>query len=573
MSDNFFLDNSDLLFRLEQLDLRDVLEIKEQGYRFNQDYPAAPRHYADAKDNYRLLLEVLGEICARVIAGRAAEADLEGAHYEDGQVTYSAAIQEGLLALKQADLMGAMLPWEFGGLNLPESIFQMMVEVVSRADASLMTVFGLQEISAAINEYGTPEMKAHYLPRFVREGASGAMVLTEPDAGSDLGAVRTVATYDEASARWYIDGVKRFITNGCADIQVVLARSEPGSSDARGLSLFVIERDETVRIRRIENKLGIHASPTCEVQYNHTPAELLGKRRYGLMRYAMALMNGARLAVGAQAIGIAEAAYREAYRYATERHQFNLPLCDIPPVARLLASMRSEIEAARALTAETALWVDRTKVYEGLLEGSPTPDPEIKQKLRHASSLAETLTPLTKYYASEMGNRVCYQAMQIHGGVGYMREFNVERHFRDVRVTNIYEGTSQLQIVAATGKLLGHALDGLLDEWAGMEYGDELSDLKARLIEETSQLKLAADVLKAREREVIDYYASDLADMAVCLVNSWLMLQDGRVSERKRQLARFYIAEQLMHIQCARQAIMESGSAWLPIHDPTIASL
>ena len=442
------------------------MEVKEKGYRYSSQYPAAPRHYADAKDNYRLLLEVLGEICARVVAPRAAEADEEGAHFQDGQVTYTAATQEGLLALKQADLMGAMLPWEYGGLNLPESIFQMMVEIVSRADAGLMTVFGLQEISAAINEYGTTEMKARLLPRFSRDGVSGAMILTEPDAGSDLGAVQTRATFDESSGKWHINGVKRFITNGCADIQLVLARSEEGSSDARGLSLFVVERDETVRIRRIENKLGIHASPTCEMQYNNTPAELLGKRRYGLMRYAMALMNGARLAVGAQAVGIAEAAYREAYRYATERCQFNQPIRDLPAVRRMLLSMRGEIEATRALICETGRWVDRLKIYEQLVEESATPDPTLRQKQKQASSLAEALTPLTKYYASEMGNRVCYMAIQIHGGVGYMREFNVERHYRDVRVTNIYEGTSQLQVVAATGKLLGHALDGLLDEWA-----------------------------------------------------------------------------------------------------------
>jgi alkylation response protein AidB-like acyl-CoA dehydrogenase len=565
MSENFFLDNADLQFRLEWLDLQDVMEIKEKGYQYQQEYPAAPRHYADAKDNYRLLLEVLGEICAKVIAPRAAEADQEGAHFEDGQVSYTAATQQGLLALKQADLMGAMLPWEYGGLNLPESIFQMMVEITSRADAGLMTLFGLQEISAAINEYGTPEMKERLLPKFSQEGASGAMILTEPDAGSDLGAVQTRASYDAASGKWFIEGVKRFATNGCADISLVLARSEPGSSDARGLSLFVVERDETVRIRRIENKMGIHASPTCEVQYNHTPAELLGKRRYGLMRYAMALMNGARLAVGAQAIGIAEAAYREAYTYATERHQFNRPICNIPPVARMLASTRGEIEAARALTCETAKWVDRVKVYEQLSEANTTPDPELRQKLKQVSSLAETLTPLTKYYGSEMGNRVCYQAMQIHGGVGYMREFNVERHFRDVRVTNIYEGTSQLQIVAATGKLLGHALDGLLDEWASLDYGEELADLKTRLIEAVEQFKQAADTLKEKEREVIDYHASDLADMAVYLVNSWLMLQDGRVSERKQELARLYINEHLPQVESARQAILNAGNVPLPM--------
>jgi alkylation response protein AidB-like acyl-CoA dehydrogenase len=456
--------------------------------------------------------------------------------------------------------MGAMLPWEYGGMNLPESVFQMMVDLVSRADAGTMTVFGLQEISAAINEYGSPEVKARLLPRFSKDGASGAMILTEPDAGSDLGAVQTKATFDETAGKWYIDGVKRFATNGCADIQLVLARSEPGSNDARGLSLFVVERDETVRIRRIENKLGIHASPTCEVQYQHTPAELLGKRRYGLMRYAMALMNGARLAVGAQAVGIAEAAYREAYAYAQERRQFNLPICDLPPVRRMLASMRGEIEATRALISETARWVDLTKVYEALSEASTAPDPALRQKLKQASNLAETLTPLTKFYASEMGNRVCNKAMQVHGGVGYMREFNVERHYRDIRVTNIYEGTSQLQIVAATGKLLGHALDNLLDEWAVKEYGEGLANLKALLVEETSQFKQATDALKAQEREVIDYYASDLAESAVFLVNFWLVLQDGLVSERRRELAQLYINEHLPQVQAARQKITRAGS-------------
>ena len=572
MTDNFFLDNADLQFRLDRLEMQDVIDLIEKGYQHSNEYPAAPRHYADAKDNYRLLLEVLGEICARVIAPRAAEADEEGAHFENGQVTYTAATLEGLQALKQADLMGAMLPWEYGGLNLPESIFQMMVEIASRADAGLMTIFGLQEISAAINEYGTQEMKARLLLRFSHDGASGAMILTEPEAGSDLGAVQTSATFDETNGKWYIDGVKRFATNGSADIQLVLARSEPGSSDARGLSLFVVEKDETVRVRRIENKLGIHASPTCEVQYQHTPAELLGKRRYGLMRYAMALMNGARLAVGAQAIGIAEAAYREAYTYANQRRQFNQPICHLPPVTRMLASMRGEIEAARALVTATGVWVDRVKVFEKLSEGNATPDPALRQKLKQASNLAETLTPLVKYYASEMGNRVCNQALQIHGGVGYMREFNVERHYRDIRVTNIYEGTSQLQIVAATGKLLGHALDALLDEWAGLDYGEELADLKERLIEETEQFKRATDALKEKEREVIDYYASDLADMAVYLVNFWLMLQDGLVSARKQELARMYIHEHLPQVEGSRQKIMNSGKISLPMRSSIITA-
>jgi alkylation response protein AidB-like acyl-CoA dehydrogenase len=562
MPENFFLDNPDLQFRFNRLDLAEVVAIKEKDYAFHKQFPTAPRSYPDALDNYRLMLEVLGEIAADVVAPRAAEADEEGAQFHDGQVTYAAATQAGIEALKKAELMGAMLPWAYGGLNLPESIYQIMVEIISRADAGLMTIFGLQEIAASINEFCDEPTKARILPRFGRGEVAGAMVLTEPDAGSDLGAVRTAARFDEATGKWYLNGVKRFITNGCADVQLVLARSEEGSTDARGLSLFLVEKDETLRIRRIENKMGLHASPTCEIQYNNTPAELVGKRRFGLLRYTWALMNGARLAVAAQAIGIAEAAYREAARYAGERQQFGKPVFELPAVARMLLSMRGEIEAARALVFETGKWVDRLKAYEQALADNPNPDPALRQKQKQASSLAEAFTPLVKYYATEMGNRVCYKAMQVHGGVGYMREFNVERHYRDIRVTNIYEGTSQLQIVAVIGKLLGRALDPLLDEWIAREdYPEELEPVKVRLVEATTLLRQAGDALKTKEREVIDYYAADLVDMAVYLVNAWLLLLDGAVGERKCDLARVYAAEHLPHIHSAAQAILAADAA------------
>jgi len=560
MPENFFLDNPDLQFRFNRLDLAEVVAIKEKDYSFHKKFPTAPRSYPDAIDNYRLMLEVLGDIAANVVAPRASEADEEGAQFNDGQVTYAAATQDGIEALKKAELMGAMLPWEYGGLNLPESIYQIMVEIISRAEAGLMTIFGLQEIAASINEFCDEPTKARVLPRFSRGEVAGAMVLTEPDAGSDLGAVRTAARFNEATGKWYLNGVKRFITNGCADVQLVLARSEEGSTDARGLSLFLVEKDETLHIRRIENKMGLHASPTCEIQYNNTPALLVGKRRFGLLRYTWALMNGARLAVAAQAIGIAEAAYREAARYAQERQLFGKSIRELPAVARMLLSMRGEIEAARALVFETGKWVDRLKAYEQAL--AENPDPALRQKQKQAASLAEAFTPLVKYYATEMGNRVCYKAMQVHGGVGYMREFNVERHYRDIRVTNIYEGTSQLQIVAVIGKLLGRALDPLLDEWIAREDCDEqLEPVKTRLVEATALLRQAGDALKAKEREVIDYYAADLVDMAAYLVNAWLLLLDGGAGERKRDLARVYAAENLPHIHSAAQAILAADTA------------
>jgi hypothetical protein len=348
----------------------------------------------------------------------------------------------------------------------------------------------------------------------------------------------------------------------------VLARSEAGSSDARGLSLFVVERDQSVRIRRIENKLGIHASPTCEIQYSNTPAWLIGKQRFGLIRYSMALMNGARLAVGAQAVGIAEAAYREAHKYANERIQFNQPIAKLPAVSRMLLSMRGEIEAARALICETGQWVDRLKIY---MQRQEEGDKSFRQQQKEASNLADVLTPLTKYYATEMGNRVCYLAMQIHGGVGYMREFNVERHYRDVRVTNIYEGTSQLQIVAAIGKLLGHALDDLLAGWTTLDYGPNLDSLKAKIIEATELFKQATDFLKVKETDLIDYYAADLMDMAAYVVNSWLLLRDARISERKADLARVYIAEHLPKVHAAGEIILSADDAPLRARETVLA--
>ncbi|NIM95125.1 MAG: acyl-CoA dehydrogenase [Anaerolineales bacterium] len=551
MPENFFTDNPDLQYHLDRLDLSEVVQVIEDGYNNHQKYPAAPRNYTDAKDNYRLLLTLLGQICGEHVAPRAAEADEEGVRLIDGKVVYASATDDAMELLRQAGLVYVTLPWEYGGLNIPESILQMSVEIISRADSTLMSVHGLQEIAALmICEHGDEEMKVRILPRMVQgELNGGAMVLTEPDAGSDLGSVQARATFDEETEEWRLTGVKRFITNGSADVLLVVARSEEGSKDARGVSMFEVTADETVRVRRIENKMGFHASATCEIEFCNTPARLIGKRRFGLIRYAMAMMNGARLAVGAQALGIAEAAYREAYRYAQKRIQFDQTIDQIPPVYRMLLSMRGEIEATRALLYETAYWVDLGKALERKKERGNL-DSEDRKRLKELNRLLGVLTPLVKYHSSESANRVCFQAMQVHGGAGYMREFNVERHFRDARVTNIYEGTSQMQVVAATGGLLGHALDNLLNEWATQDYGEELSDLKSRVEEATALFNRSIDHLKEEEnRALIDYYASDLTDIAVHVINSWLVLQAARDSERKRELARFYIGETMPKIR------------------------
>jgi len=555
MAENFWLDNADLRFRVDNADLADVVEMKERGYSFAKESAMAPRDYADAKENWAIALDVLGEICGEIIAPRAAEADEEGAHYENGKVTYAAATQAAIEAFRKSEILGCMLPWQYGGLNLPETLYQAMIEMVSRAEGGLMTIFGLQEIASTVNEFADDELKAKILPRFSRGEVFGAMVLTEPDAGSDLGSVQCRAHLDEATGQWRINGVKRFITNGNADIHLVLARSEEGSKDARGLSMFLVERDQSVRVRRIENKLGIHSSPTCELQYKNTPAILVGKRRFGLMRCAMSLMNGARLAVASQAVGIAEAAFREAKKYASERQQFGTAVGDLPAVARMLVSMRGEIEAARALIFETAGWVDRLKAceqkQEELEKSASASDPALIAKKKQASNLADMLTPLSKYYATEMGNRVCYKGMQVHGGVGYMKEFNAERHYRDVRITNIYEGTSQLQVVAALGKMVGRGLDVLLNAWAALPTPDGLEGTRAALDEATSLFKEACDKLHAADRVSADFLGADLMDMAAGVVNTWLLLRDAasapmpEARERKVAVARAYAAEHL----------------------------
>jgi alkylation response protein AidB-like acyl-CoA dehydrogenase len=561
MSENFYLDNPDIQFRLAQIDLAEALELKEKGYKEAAEIAGAPRNYADAKDNYAIVLSVMGEICGERIAPRAAEADEEGAHFDDGVVTYAAPTLDAIQAFKEAGLFGAMLPREYGGLNLPESIYSMLVEIVARAESGLMTVYGLQEIASMIDEYGDEETKQRVLPRFSRGEVSGAMVLTEADAGSDLGAVATKATLDE-NGQWHLNGVKRFITNGLADISVVLARSEENSSDARGLSMFLVEKDDTVKIRRIEHKMGIKSSPTCEIQYNNTPCTLIGKRRFGLMRYSMNLMNGARLAVAAQALGIAEAAWREADRYSKERIQFGKPIRVLPAVGRLLLSMRVDLEATRALLAETASWVDLWKVYEKAVgDGGENVDPAHRARLKACQAVAETMTPMVKYCSTEMGNRVCYQSMQVHGGVGYMKEFNIERLFRDVRITNIYEGTSQLQVVAAIGKIMNRTLDPLLAEWAAASYPEDMAPEKATLIELTGIFQKAVDSLKAQsDRAKVDYYACDLVDQAVWLVCSWLLLRDTNKLESKKSIARSYVASVAPRLRAAAGIVMETNA-------------
>lgn len=545
---NFFLDNRDLVFRLQHAALEQVVRLREDDYAQAREFPYAPRTFEDARDSFRRALEIAGDIAGEFVAPRAEDVDRVGSVLADGEVRYAPGIAESLQRLRQADLMGISLPRRFGGLNFPVTILLMVIEMISRADPALMNVFGLQDIADTINKFGSGALKEQFLPRFASGQVTGSMALTEPEAGSDLQNVQLRATLDDTGV-WRLTGVKRFITNGCGQVSLVLARSEEGTTDARGLSLFVYERDQHMKIRRLEDKLGIHGSPTCELQFTDAPALLVGERRRGLTTYVMSLMNGARVAIAAQAQGIAEAACRAAAKYADERAQFGAPISHLTAVAAMLADMRVSIEASRALLYETSLIVDTKDALEhrlaGLREANGAGGAEdtraLRAELKRATRLANLFTPLAKACASEMANRVTYDALQIHGGSGYMRDFPVERHARDARITNIYEGTTQLQVVAAIGGLLGGALGERLDTYDAWDLS-ATPELLARLRGAREAFDTAVGRVKETgDERYRDFHARRLVDLGIDLACGYLLLRDAQHDARKLLVARHFI--------------------------------
>lgn len=541
---NFFTDNKDLLFQFENLNLQEVVAIMEKDYQQAREYNYAPLDYQDALDNYRKVLEIVGDITANIIAPNAAGVDEEGAQFKDGKVHYAQGTRQALEMLSRAELMGFTLPRKYGGLNCPTTIYTMAIEMVSRADSSLMNIFGLQDIAETINKFGESAQKEEFLPKFSSGKYTGAMALTEPDAGSDLQAVKLHAYQDE-NGQWRLRGMKRFITNGNGDILLVLARSEAGTKDGRGLSMFACYGDESVKVRRIENKLGIHGSPTCELQFNDTPAQLVGKRKFGLIKYVMDLMNGARLGVSAQALGIAQAAYEEAVKYAREREQFGHPIYNIPVVTNMLMEMRVRLESDRSLIYATAQWVDlRDKLEEKIehLKAGGKDISELTGRQKEASKISGLLTPLTKYVLTEDANKIAYDALQIHGGVGYMKEFNVERLVRDARITNIYEGTSQLQIVAAIGGVINDILAEHFNTKGKKSY-------KGNLVRLADELKKIREIFYDARKYVTDkndkYFqdvaAKELVELYSYLYVGYLLLDEAEKDSRKVFIANRYI--------------------------------
>ena len=566
---NFFLDNDDIQFLFNHVDLAELARIQEEDFAHAADDPSgyAPQDAADAVDNYRRVLEIVGDVASETIAPNAEQIDQEGnTHNEDGTVALHPLVQENLKRLGQADLMGFMLPRRYGGLNCPSLVYTMATEIISRADASLMNLFGLQGIIAeTIYAFADDGIKNEVLPRFARGEVTGAMVLTEPDAGSDLQAVRLRAFQDE-QGNWYLNGVKRFITNGCGEILLVLARSEPDIADGRGLSLFLAERSERVKVRHLESKLGIHGSPTCELVFDNMPCRLIGERQRGLITYVMALMNGARVGITAQSLGVAEAAYRLARTYAHTRQQFGGPIERLPAVAEMVADMKINIEAARALAYETARGCDHENNNFRLLElGPPLEKEEQKRRKQLSRSLKRIngmLTPMSKYYCSEMCNRATYDAIQVLGGSGYMKDYAAERYARDARITTIYEGTSQLQVVAAVRGVTSGGLDNWAEEREKTVYGDPLLDeLKQKLIEARRCMGEAVQFVKSKSSSYLDLSGRRLVDSAITVVIGHLLLAQGAGNERKKRVARRFIERELFVLRMNCEQILAGDAA------------
>ncbi len=541
---NFFTENSDLQFHFNNLNIPDIVAIIEDDYTQAKDFRYAPLDYDDAVENYRKVLEIAGDIAGNFIAERAASVDEDGALLTDGKVSYAKGTQENLKRLSQADLMGLIFPRKYGGLNAPFMVYIMSIEIISRADASLMNLYGLQDIADTIRKFGSEDQRQEFLPGFCSGKYTGAMALTEPDAGSDLQAVKLHAYQDE-KGNWFLKGVKRFITNGNGDILLVLARTEPGTKDGRGLSMFVCYGDETVRVRRIEHKLGIHGSPTCELQFNDTPAQLIGSRRFGLIKYVFELMFRARMGVSAQAMGISQAAYEMAVKYAREREQFGKPIINIPVVSNILIDMRTLLEANRALLYESAKSVDRKEVLEMQIEklkeeGKSTQEENFR--LKQLTKETNLLTPMCKFILTESANKITYDALQIHGGTGYMKEFKIERLARDARITNIYEGTSQLQVVAAIGGVINDVLGYRFNEKEKKEYKGGVDPLRYHLIEIREILK---DCLKyvadKKDPAFQDVAAKDLLELYTYLVVGYLLLDQAEIEPQKVFSANRYI--------------------------------
>ena len=539
---NYYTDYPEMKFHLTHPLMERIVELKERGYADKDTFDDAPVDYNDAIDNYDRVLEIAGDIAANVIEPNSESVDIEGPHLVDGRMVYAEKTKENLAATIKAGLNGVPMPRRYGGLNFPTVPYSMISEIISSADAGFQNIWSLQDCIETLYEFGTEEQRQKYIPR-VCQGETMSMDLTEPDAGSDLQRVMLKATYSEEQGCWLLNGVKRFITNGDSDIHLVLARSEEGTRDGRGLSMFIYDkRQGGVTVRHIEHKLGIHGSPTCELVYKNAKAELCGDRKLGLIKYVMSLMNGARLGIAAQSTGVSQAAYNEALAYAKDRKQFDKAIIEFPAVYEMLARMKAKLDAGRSILYMTSRYVD---IYKALNDISRERKltPEERQEQKKYTRLADAFTPLGKGMTSEYANQNTYDCIQIHGGSGFIMEYKAQRLYRDARILSIYEGTTQLQVVAAIRYVTNGTYLDILREFEQEQVIDELKPLQERVIEMTNKFEAATNLVKeAGNQELLDILARSLYEMAAVNVMANLLLMDAsRAPELFANSAKVYV--------------------------------
>ena len=526
---NYYTDHPEIEFHLNHPLMKRVVNLKERNYVEKDQFEDAPVNYEDAIENYKRLLDITGDVAANIIEPNSEDVDLEGPHLENGRMIYASKTFENLDATRKAGLWGLSMPRRYGGLNLPNAIFSMASEIIAAADAGFQNIWSLQSCIDTLYEFGSEEQRQKYIPR-ICAGETMSMDLTEPDAGSDLQRVMLKATQD-ADGTWRLNGVKRFITNGDSDIHLVLARSEEGTKDGRGLSMFIYDkRDGGVTVRHIEHKLGIHGSPTCELVYKNAKAELCGNTRLGLIKYVMALMNGARLGIAAQSVGVEQEAYNEGLAYAKERAQFGEKIINFPAVYDMLSRMKAKLDAGRSLLYCCARYVDIYKALEDIARDSKL-TPEERQEMKKYTRLADAFTPLAKGMNSEYANQNAYDAISIHGGSGFIMEYKCQRLFRDARIFSIYEGTTQLQVVAAIRYITNGTYLNIIKEMLESEVSDDLKALKARVAKLTDLYEAAINKVKeANDQAVHDFLARRLYNMTGDIVMSLLILDDATKS-------------------------------------------
>ena len=538
---NYYRDHPEIEFHLNHPLMKRVVDLKERNYAEKDQFEDAPVNYEDAIENYKRLLDITGDVAANIIEPNSEDVDLEGPHLENGRMIYASKTFENLDATRKAGLWGLSMPRRYGGLNLPNAIFSMASEIIAAADAGFQNIWSLQSCIDTLYEFGSEEQRQKYIPR-ICAGETMSMDLTEPDAGSDLQRVMLKATQDE-DGTWRLNGVKRFITNGDSDIHLVLARSEEGTKDGRGLSMFIYDkRDGGVTVRHIEHKLGIHGSPTCELVYKNAKAELCGNTRLGLIKYVMALMNGARLGIAAQSVGVEQEAYNEGLAYAKERAQFGEKIINFPAVYDMLSRMKAKLDAGRSLLYCCARYVDIYKALEDIARDTKL-TPEERQEMKKYTRLADAFTPLAKGMNSEYANQNAYDAISIHGGSGFIMEYKCQRLFRDARIFSIYEGTTQLQVVAAIRYITNGTYLSIIKEMLESEVSDDLKALKERVAKLVDLYEAAINKVKeANDQAVHDFLARRLYNMTGDIVMSLLILDDAtKAPEMFQKSANVYV--------------------------------